>query len=73
MIIKSANFRKNKLLCANDGFKLRCLVDREMDVRTSALVDDEVAECLNGLFCCDLPRCSSFCLMGLYAADSCCL
>lgn len=73
MIIKSANFGKNKLLCANDGFKLRCSVDREMDVRTSALVDDEVAECLNGLFCCDLPRCSGFCLMGLYAADSCCL
>lgn len=47
VIIKSANFGKNKLLCANDGFKLRCSVDREMDVRTSALVDDEVAECLN--------------------------
>lgn len=46
-INKSANFRTNKLSCANDGFKLRCLVDREMDVRTSALVDDEVAECLN--------------------------
>jgi len=44
-----------------------------MDVRTSALVDDEVAECLNGLLCCDLPRCNGFCLMGLYAADSCCL
>lgn len=47
VIIKSANFRTNKLLCANDGFKLCCSVDREMDVRTSALVDDEVAECLN--------------------------
>ncbi|PNX71952.1 cystathionine beta-lyase chloroplastic-like, partial [Trifolium pratense] len=46
---KSANFRTNKLSCRvdNDGFKLSCSVDREMDVRTSALVDDDFAECLS--------------------------
>ncbi|CAL5207233.1 unnamed protein product [Lathyrus oleraceus] len=44
---KSENFRANKVLCA-DGLKLRCSVDREMDVSTSALVDDGVvAECLS--------------------------
>ncbi|CAI8602615.1 unnamed protein product [Vicia faba] len=44
---KSDNFRGNIRLCA-DGLKLRCSVDREMDVSTSALVDDGVvaAECL---------------------------
>ncbi|XP_004514725.1 cystathionine beta-lyase, chloroplastic [Cicer arietinum] len=40
---KSVNFRTNKVLCA-EGFKLYCLVDREMDVSTSALVDVDVAE-----------------------------
>ncbi|CAJ2656698.1 unnamed protein product [Trifolium pratense] len=46
---KSANFRTNKLSCRvdNDGFKLSCSVDREMDVRTSALVDDDFSECLS--------------------------
>lgn len=43
---KSANFGANKLLCAK-GFKLHCSVDRDMDVSTSALVDIDVAECLN--------------------------
>ncbi|XP_058747017.1 cystathionine beta-lyase, chloroplastic-like isoform X1 [Vicia villosa] len=44
---KSDTFRGNIRLCA-DGLKPRCSVDREMDVSTSALVDDGVvAECLN--------------------------
>lgn len=47
MFSKSENFRANKVLCA-DGLKLRCSFDREMDVSTSALVDDGVvAECLS--------------------------
>ncbi|WJX11726.1 cysteine-S-conjugate beta-lyase [Trifolium repens] len=46
---KSVNFGTNKLSCRadDDRFKLRCSVDREMDVKTSALVDDGVAECLS--------------------------
>jgi hypothetical protein len=37
-----------------------------MDVRTSALVDDGVAECLSGIFCAfDFPKCSGFCFMGI--------
>ncbi|XP_057445338.1 cystathionine beta-lyase, chloroplastic [Lotus japonicus] len=45
----SANFRTSELLSAK-GFKLNCSVDREMDVSTSAVVDDAaaaVAECLS--------------------------
>jgi hypothetical protein len=56
---KSVNFGTNKLSCCadDDRFKLRCSVDREMDVKTSALVDDGVAECLNGMFCAfDFPK-----------------
>ncbi|XP_027350710.1 cystathionine beta-lyase, chloroplastic isoform X3 [Abrus precatorius] len=41
----SANFRTKRLLCAN-GFKLNCLVDREMDVGSPSLVDD-AARCLS--------------------------
>ncbi|KAL4607552.1 hypothetical protein ACB092_09G183300 [Castanea dentata] len=42
---KTTNFKGNQLLVGR-SFKLNCLVDREMDVSTSALVDG-VAECLN--------------------------
>lgn len=75
MFSKSENFRANKVLCA-DGLKLRCSVDREMDVSTSALVDDGVvAECLSGLFCAfDYLSCSCFLFYGFRVyADSCCL
>lgn len=41
---KLATFKGNRLL--GRSFKLFCAMDREMDVRTSALVDS-VAECLN--------------------------
>ncbi|XP_075637892.1 FRIGIDA-like protein 3 isoform X1 [Castanea sativa] len=44
---KTTNFKGNQLLVGR-SFKLNCLVDREMDVSTSALVDG-VAECLNGV------------------------
>lgn len=56
MFSKSVNFRTNKVLCA-EGFKLYCLVDREMDVSTSALVDVDVAEGLTGLFCASVFCC----------------
>ena len=43
---KLPTFEGNRLV--GRSFKLSCSMDREMDVRTSALVDG-VAECLNGM------------------------
>ncbi|KAK7336480.1 hypothetical protein VNO77_17022 [Canavalia gladiata] len=42
---KSANFSTKRLLCAK-GFKLNCLVDKQMDMGLQSLVDD-AARCLN--------------------------
>lgn len=49
---KTTNFKGNQLSVGR-SFKLSCLVDREMDVSTSALVDG-VAECLNGMCGCHI-------------------
>ena len=47
---KPINLKPNRLFYEK-RFKLNCYADnREMDVRTSALVDD-IVECLNGLCC----------------------
>lgn len=43
---KLATFKGNRLV--GRSFKLSCSMEREIDVRTSALVDG-VAECLNGM------------------------
>lgn len=44
---KSTTLKGNQLLVER-SFKLNCVIDREMDVSTSALVDG-VADCLNGM------------------------
>jgi cystathionine beta-lyase len=53
---KDCSLRGKNLIIVKK-FEVNCLKDKDMDVRTSALVDG-VAECLNGMclfcFCCYL-------------------